>query len=161
MCNLILTTLSSFVLIAYILACLFATQRIPTSVSATYYMLERKWLFSAVMLVSAGFVLIPWLNVASENCQCLAFLSVAAMMFVGCTPAFRDDFVGKIHTGAAAVLFICSTMWIFIDVGWQYGIGLLAIILIATFSDRKRAMWWLEIALICFLYPTLISRIIP
>lgn len=144
--------IASFLVIAiYLTIYLALRQKLPSSISATYYECNSKWLFSSVIATTAALALVPWLEY-SGDWQFLAFFGAASMMFIAASPAFKDDFVGKVHSGAACVLVASVVAWIWLCFGtpWVFlGFAVLALI------DRKHFVWWIEIGLLLNLYPVL------
>lgn len=120
---------------------------IPDSVSETFYLLPKKfnWLFTFFCWAVSAIV-VPWLNISSENYQFLVFLSVGGLCFVGTAAQFKEDFVKKVHFGAAAVCLICSQLWIFLatELWWVSLICLAITIGILIFNKFKNDTFWIE-----------------
>lgn len=153
MIGLICVSLSALLLTVYI-AVFVSCHGLPESVSDSYYQIEHKWMFSAIVAICGALLLIPWLNL-NEDVQCLAFLSVASLMFIAASPAFKDGLTRSVHIGASVVMFagailweaFCGGLWLSLVVGI-----ILAIVM------RKSSVFWLEIGLFAEVYSTLISK---
>ncbi len=122
---------------------------VPASLSATYYKTEKKWLFPVTIGTSGVFSLVPLLNHTPESYQFVAFFIVAAILFVASAPAFKEEFVNKVHAGAASVLGICALTWLILTFGWPW----IAIIgLCVAIIDKKHFLFWVEIGLLYNLF---------
>lgn len=130
---------------------------VPASLSATYYKTERKWLFPVTIGASGIFALVPLLNNTPESYQFVAFFIVAATLFVASAPAFKEEFVNRIHACAASVLGVCALAWLILTFGcpWIAIIGLC----VAIF-DRKHFLFWVEAGLLYNLFVGLICVIV-
>lgn len=154
MISLISISLSALILCAYVL--LFVSYNgLPASISDSYYYITHKWMFSLVVAVCGALLLIPWFNI-NEDYQCFAFLSVAALMFIAASPAFKEGLTRSVHIGASIVMFasailweaFCGGLWVPMVVG-----------IILTVLMRRNAVFWLEIGLFTEVYATLIVKL--
>jgi len=152
MTGIILVTLSCIVITIYLVGYI-CSRGVPTSISETFYHNERKWLFPVVLTVSAGLVLVPILDITPESYKFLAFFIIAAIFFVAASPAFKEEFVGRIHTWAASVLGAATLAWLILTIGIPY-IAILGVS-IGLFK-RKKFVFWLEVGLLVDLYYNLI-----
>lgn len=151
----ILATLSLVIITIY-LAVYVLSRGVPSSISATYYQTEARWLFPTVITLSGVLAWIPMLNYTPENFQFLAFLTCGAIVFVAASPAFKDEFVGKIHAGAASVLGLSAVTWCIIVAGVPY----LAIAgLIIGLLRRKQFVFWLEVGILANIYLNLFIQL--
>ena len=101
--------ISSLIITIYILY-IIINYGIPHSLSATYYFLKNKWIFSAVLAVSSMMILPIML---SEPYSFLYFFGVTGVLFVSATPNFRDDeLVDSVHTWSAIISLISSQLWV-------------------------------------------------
>lgn len=148
MTYLILVGLSCLIITLYLSAYICITG-LPTSISDTYYHNERKWLLSTVLAVSASLALIPMMDLTREPFHFLSFISISAIFFVAASPAFKDDFVGSVHSGAAIILGVAIFAWLFLMADIPY-IALVGIIV--GIFDRKHFVFWLEVGLLYNLY---------
>ena len=129
-------------------------QGLPYSISETYYHTLSRWTFP-ICLVSAGaFATMPLLNHTPETYQFLAFLIIASILFVAAAPAFKEEFEGKVHYGAAATLGLSALVWIILTTGMPW--IALAITLCCGVCDRKRFIFWFEVGLLYNLYASLL-----
>ena len=119
-----LIVLATLVYIAYDWASVKTNKDWPESLSATYY-LWPKWVFPSVTTL-VGFSLLPvWLEAtAGSNLQFLSFLSCVSLIFVGCTPDYKND-KGQynIHvicgylaavTALLSLIFVLGYWWLFL-----------------------------------------------
>ncbi len=128
----------------------------PGSVSESYYHIEHKWMFSAVVAVSGALILVPWLNLGGPV-QCCAFISVAAIMFIAASPAFKDGLTRSVHIGASVVMFVSAIAWEAVCGGvWLP----LAVGIIFAIARRREAVFWLEIGLFAEVYLSLILKLL-
>lgn len=136
----------SVVMAAVLLSCYLAVyvfhHGLPESISETYYHIGKRWVFSLVLALVAMLLLVPWIE--RGDYECCAFLSCAAVLFVSASPQFRDEWVSKIHYGAAAVMGLCSVLWLVLN---GHHLLLLALSLLAAVIDHKRWVWWLEVGI--------------
>ena len=119
---------------------------IPTSISDTYYRNNKRWLF---LIVAASLALAPILNHTPESYKFLGFFIVAGIFFVAASPAFKDEFVGKVHCGAAIVLGVAALVWIALTIGvpWLSLLGLT----IGLFNLRN-IVFWVEVGILIDVY---------
>lgn len=126
---------------------------LPASISETYYKSEKKWQFPAAIAATGLFALVPMINHTPETYQFVAFFIVAATLFVASAPAFREEFVGKIHATAASVLGVCALTWLILTSGvpWIAVAGL-----ILAQMDRRHFLFWIEVGLLYDLFVNLL-----
>lgn len=148
----ILTCVSAIVITLYLLGYI-RNFGVPASISDTYYKTERKWLFPVALAVTIGTALIPMLNCTPTKYQFLSFLTLAGIMFVASAPAFREEFEGKIHFGAAILSGICATAWLICISGipWIAIAGA-----IVALCQWKRKAFWIEVGLSVNMYIVLL-----
>lgn len=139
---------SCCVMVVYLFAAI-GNNGLPTSISETYYRIGNKWLFSVVLVVAASFALVPLLNHTPENYQFLGFFIVAGILFVAASPAFKDEFVGKIHVGSAITFGVSALVWLALTVGvpWLSILGLAVGI-----CNRKNIVLWIEVGILTDIY---------
>lgn len=142
------TVISGFIMVVYLFS-FIGNNGIPTSISDTYYRNNKRWLFSAVLIVAASLALAPILNHTPESYKFLGFFIVAGIFFVAASPAFKDEFVGKVHCGAAIVLGVAAVVWIALTIGvpWLSLLGLT----IGLFNLRN-IVFWVEVGLLIDVY---------
>lgn len=154
--ELIAVSLSCLIMTLY-LSAYINTIGVPTSISATDYKTERKWLFPAAISLTGICALVPLLNNTPENYQFIAFFIVAASLFVASAPAFREEMVGKIHATAASVLGLCSVIWLLAigDCPWIAMLGVCVGVL-----DYKHFLFWVEVGLLYNLFISLMTVVV-
>lgn len=154
MFSLISVCLSALVLYAYVIA-FVSFHGFPESVSDSYYCIQHKWMFSLVVSVCGALLLIPWLTL-NDDFQCFAFLSVASLMFIAASPAFKEGLTRSVHIGASVVMFAGAILWeAFCDGLWcPLVLGIILALLM-----RRNAVFWLEIGLFTEVYATLIVKL--
>lgn len=142
------TVISGFIMVVYLFS-FIGNNGIPTSMSDTYYRNNKRWLFSAVLIVAASLALAPILNHTPESYKFLGFFIVSGIFFVAASPAFKDEFVGKVHCGAAIVLGVAAVVWIALTIGvpWLSLLGLA----IGLFNLRN-IVFWVEVGILIDVY---------
>lgn len=139
-------------LISLYLTAVIMHRGVPSSISATYYSTEKKWLMPACLFVSGALALIPILNNTPEEFRFTAFFIIASIFFVACAPAFKEDLEGKVHTGAAIVFCLSSMAWLILSVGFPW-LAVAGIILGCIY--RKQFLFWVEVGLLYNIYVAL------
>ena len=119
---------------------------LPTSLSETAYMLEKRyWLFTILCLVT-GFSILPiWFNIGSSDWDFLKFLSMIGLAFTGVTPMFKEGLDKPVHYTSSIITCICMLLWLGLNGFWWslcIGIGLFIIL---TCIDYKRVVYYGEI----------------
>lgn len=142
----------SFAIIAIYLIAYVITRGLPTSISVTYYHTESKLLFPVVVALCAALAWVPLIRVTPENIQFLAFLICGSLVFVAASPAFKEDLVGKVHTGAAVTLGLAALAWIIVASGMPYATILGVIIGVIL---RRNFVFWLEAGILIDIYTNL------
>lgn len=142
------TVISGFIMVVYLFS-FVGNNGIPTSISDTYYRNNNRWLFSAVLIVAASLAVAPILNHTPESYKFLGFFIVSGIFFVAASPAFKDEFVGKVHCGAAIVLGVAAVVWIALTIGvpWLSLLGLT----IGLFNLRN-IVFWVEVGILIDVY---------
>lgn len=148
---------SCLVMVAY-LSFAIINIGLPPSISETYYKLERKWLFSIVLIVAASLTVSPLLNHTPEEYQFLGFFIVAGILFVAASPAFKDEFVGKVHKGSAIILGVSAIVWIILNIGipWVSILGFIIGLL-----NFRNIIFWIEIGVLFDVYRCLFHILQP
>ncbi|MFI3296909.1 MAG: hypothetical protein R3Y59_04695 [bacterium] len=147
----ILLIISAFLCLGY--AALVKIKFNVGSISQSYY----KWkesihagnLFLAWTVVTAFTILPVWLQVTPDNYQFIAFLSAAALMFVGSVPLYLSTETLP-HYLLAAVCIILSVVWSVIVGVWYVPLCLIPLSLIAI--KRFDFIYWVEIFAILSIY---------
>ena len=144
----IATVISGFIVAVYLFS-FIGNNGVPSSISITYYSNRNRWLFSAVLIVAASLAVAPILNHTPESYQFLGFFIVAGIFFVAASPAFKDEFVGKVHSGSAIVLGVAAVLWVVLTIGvpWLSLLGLA----VGIFNVRN-VVFWVEVGILADVY---------
>lgn len=141
----LLVIISLLLLAAYIAYAVSVIRGIPSSVSDTYYQLEkrgkRKELFQLAMIIPAMLLLPAWLECSGENIQFLAFLSCGGLMFVGAAPLFKLELEGKVHYSAAAVCGVSAVLWVCLSGMWYIPLAVMPVVAGMGIRFRKWVFW--------------------
>lgn len=110
----IVSVLISLLILGCYIGMIIAKNGIPYSISETYYRINHKFLFPAVMLLSAFSLLPGALESSTENSQFLMFLGTVAMCIIGLAPDFVNGEKAEriTHYVASAALFLCIQIWV-------------------------------------------------
>ena len=143
--------MTTIITINIILFCLYNIYIIykyglPTSLSETAYMLEKRyWLFTILCLVT-GFSILPiWFNIGSSDWNFLKFLSMIGLVFTGVTPMFKEGLDKPVHYTSSIITCICMLLWLGLNgFWWSLGIGI-GLFIILTCIDYKRVVYYGEI----------------
>lgn len=143
------------VIVAYLAYTIFAFNRIPKSISETYYQwAERgaKYLFTAVMWLVTILLLPYWAAKSPDNLQFLPFLSMSGLAFVGGACAFKETLTKATHftsagiwAASALLYFILLGDWAAIVCGGVFGLVTCTITLV---RNSKHFTFWAECACI-------------
>lgn len=161
--------ISIFILYTVISLCVF--QKVPASLSNTYYMYKEKkewlkYLFSIIMVSVAGLLMPAWLEATEGSyLQFLSFLTCAAIMFVGTAPNFKGTKLeSTVHSVSAIIAAICAMLWCIFVVG-SYGVILsylviFLIIALCTKTLTSAYIFWLEMVAFMSMFLSLIIYLI-
>lgn len=141
----LITYIGLFIIVIYTIIMCLKIKRIPTSISATYYLGGNIW-FTIVMFIAGFCITGGLLNLCEGSAfQFIAFLTGAGIVFVGGSPLFRDELEGKIHYAGAITLLVGSQVWLGIfSIPWVFLFWIPSIIWIFT----SKRMFWCEITCI-------------
>lgn len=153
---------------------LFPQFGIPKSLSESFYLYNKKknnfgYIFTTFML-SMAFCLLPgWIEVSmawsswSKYLNFLAFLTAAAICFVGAAPAFRaTELESSIHNISAKLCAATALAWCFI-VCWNIayvpaiGAAIPAIVGACTKTWKTAQVYWLEMMAFGATFATVIT----
>lgn len=166
-----LVILFIIVIAGYTSAVCIKTKGIPYSISATYYTLEHKLIFGACMTLAAMFLFpVIWALSTTFAMKLLAIVACAGLLGVGLAPDFKNEWINKVHCTSAAVMLICSQVWIALTPFWWVLMPVWAVYIIYTIwymirhvsqtliidFIRTRPMFWVEIASLTALITTVI-----
>lgn len=150
--DIICVTLSCLIMSSFLTAYIVRFG-LPTSISATYYHTDAKWLMPVCTATAGILTLVPILEHTPEQYQFVAFFIVASILFVAFAPAFREELEGKVHSGAAIILGISAVAWLILTAGVPW----LAIAGVAVGTkNRKQFVFWLEVGVLLNLYIVLL-----
>ena len=154
--NLLLWLISFCVITLYLLYIVYR-HGVQVSISATYYKIKHKPLFSFVLMFTA----FPMMILASTSLMVLAGF---ALFVVATSPAFmRDESVRKVHTYSAFIAIVLTTLSIIIDFDmWYMVLPLVVFALAIALKAIKVAnrIWWMEIVAFIQIYITLFIKLI-
>lgn len=169
----LLILLSLAILLAYVSYTLLSHKSVPSSISATYYRLRHKSLFSVAMFSSAAILMPAMLEIVPEAVEFLAFLGCGGMLFVAVSPHFKGETVeAKIHAVGATVLLICSQLLValltpYLLFAWGFLIAYLVmrfkraeeIVSVKTFFSRAKTLFWVEVIAVITTYSMLLIQL--
>lgn len=138
------------IIVTYIGYTIFAFNKVPKSISDTYYQWAdrgAKYLFTTVMWATGVLLLPYWLVKSDPILQCLPFLSVSGMMFVGGACAFQETLTKGVHYTSAAVwsafallYMVLSQSWAALIAGVVFGVSTIVL----DKNRHKHFTFWLE-----------------
>lgn len=115
--------ISAFVLFwGYVAVCL-KIFGIPSSLSNTFYLINKKsggkikpYFFTFILWATAFLLIGPWIErVNNQNLECLPFLGCAALCFVGAAPHFKERSEKYIHSCSAAMAAVAAYAYALVD----------------------------------------------
>lgn len=149
--------LLSILIMGVYLYCTISKFGVPTSLSETFYLLERKWLFTAALGVADLSLLFGWLHYSDmyyPNITFLAFLCFVAILFVAVAPNFKD--IQKwVHTLSAAIGGVFGIAWC-LAVCWVIPVIFVIAATILTIKIKSRVVFWYEMAAFLSVYVTIL-----
>lgn len=151
----VLVSMSLVILTAYIVI-FVSFYGIPPSLSESYYHIKHKALFSLTLVMSGGLIIIPWIEL-SQRAEGLAFLSVAALMFVAASPQFKESLSREVHYVSAGIMAVASISWELLN--WGLWLPLFTFLIIGI-CNRKNIVFWVEVGLIAEIYGSIFQRIL-
>lgn len=166
---LLVTIISYLIFVSYIIAAVLVVfEKVPKSLSDTYYMYKEKqkgleFLFPALILIMVGTLMPSWIELSNgSNWQFLSFLCPASLLFVGAAPAFKsNELESKVHTVAAILSAVFGLTWVIIFC--TYGIWLIILYvlimgLLSWLSNTYKTCYtfWLEMAAFASVYSGII-----
>ena len=154
--NLLLWLISFCVITLYLLYIVYR-HGVQVSISATYYKIKHKPLFSFVLMFTA----FPMMILASTSLMVLAGF---ALFVVATSPAFmRDESVRKVHTYSAFLAIVFTTLSIIIDFDMWYMTLPLVVFAIAIALKAIKIgyrIWWMEIVAFIQIYSVLFIKLV-
>lgn len=154
--NLLLWLISFCVITLYLLYIVYR-HGVQVSISATYYKIKHKPLFSFALMFTA----FPMMILASTSLMVLAGF---ALFVVATSPAFiRDESVRKVHTYSAFLAIVFAMLSIIIDFDmWYMTLPLILFALAISLKAIKIGyrIWWMEIVAFLQIYITLFIKLV-
>ena len=103
----------SFILIILYIIYIIINYGIPKSISASYYLLKHKIIFSLTLLLSVILSTNQFMDITPYNFKFLPFIFLSGIVFVAVAPNFMSsDLTSKVHDISAIVSFLASQIWI-------------------------------------------------
>jgi hypothetical protein len=136
----------------------------PQSLSQTYYILNRKkkglGVLFTLLLWTIGFGLLPVLLEVSKDkwYGFVAFLTCAALCFVGTAPKYKSS-EKEIHYVSAAISAFFCLFWVILEGGILFMVFYVLIALILLILYRKSETFWLEMVCFFSLFSTLLWQL--
>lgn len=141
---------------------------IPHSLSNTHYLFKQsneslKFLFPAFITLLCFFLIPCWLQISKDSLfQFTAFLSGGSLLFVGCSPYFKDGYLeGMVHSISAYCCAAFAILWIILvtKLWWIILIvfGLITAIAFITKTLRTCYIYWLEMIAIISTFASMIT----
>lgn len=135
----IYTIISAIILTSYVLA-VCTRWGVPKSVSQSFFDIRNKWIFSAVMVVSFGLLVVPLMEAMPEAWQWSGFLTVAGGVLIGFAPNLKDTLEEKVHMTGAALLGVGSQTVVGVLMPWM----LIAWVAWIPFAFGEKRVFWAE-----------------
>lgn len=170
------TVLLAFIVFLAYLAAIFSLFGVPTSLSDTYYLLDRKMkdtgcLFTLLMFVMAFLIIMPLFDITPEEYKALAFFIVLGIAFVGAAPLFdkkdptTPDVEPLVHYISAALSAVCGMGWVFIVNPELFYVPIIVstLIIIASILTKsvvKGLLFWAEMIVFFSVYGVIILKLI-
>lgn len=142
---------------------------VPHSLSNTHYLFKQsneslKFLFPAFITLLFFFLIPCWLQISEGSLfQFTAFLSGGSLLFVGCSPYFKNgDLEGMVHNISAYCCAGFAILWIILvtKLWWIILIvlGLIATIAITTKTWKTCYIYWLEMVAFISTFASMITH---
>lgn len=122
---------------------------VPESLSATSYLLEKKfkqhWWFT-IICVNITIGLLPnWIEIGYENTQCLVFLACGGIMFIAVSPFFKDGLDKPVHYGSGIITALCFILWFLLNGYWFWLLYVVFLSVILIIWKPKCYTYFIEI----------------
>jgi hypothetical protein len=99
----------SFLLILLYVIYIVINYGIPKSISATYYLIKPKWIFSLILILSMALSFNQFMDITPDSLKFLPFIFCSGIMLVAVASNFRSNtLTDKVHDYAAVISFISS-----------------------------------------------------
>ena len=161
-----LYALSLLVLMAYTLTSV-AIFGVPKSLSDTHYLWNERWqqhssLFTFAMMATVFPLLPVFIEYSTDNTQFLAFISAAALAFVGAACCFKQRLTRTVHFAAAGICAACAVLWTLFNMPNGVAIVAASGIIFGTTGilDRKSFVFWVEMGAFAIVYVSLFVKLV-
>lgn len=140
---------------------------IPHSISESYYLIEKKYPHRGLKYLftgfcwGAGFPLLPvWFETTPDNARFVVFFAVAALLFIGAAPQFKEKLEGTVHFVSAGTCVLMAQLWcLFVAHTWYISLAAFVVFCsIPLFSKKKKWVFWIEIAAFLSTYAALFVK---
>lgn len=126
-------------------------KELPPSISDGYYVLINKskrlepLFFIFICGIGLTFLIYGLDKFGELPYSFLIFLAGAGLCFVGTASQFKEDFVKKVHVGAALICGISITLWTAIHGSPFIFVSFLTIFALIFYLDKRRFILWVEL----------------
>lgn len=152
---LICILISMLIISVYMLMYVLSVGQLPTSISDTHYEAKLPWMFPGTIILAVGLVTPALFELTPEMWRFLAFLIIGGLLFVAATPAFREEFQGKVHMVGALIAGAACIAYLIIMAGVPWiALGVMIFVL----ADLEKWCFFIELGLLANLYTVLIER---
>lgn len=102
----------SFLIILLYIIYIIINYGVPKSISATYYLIKPKWIFSLVLIFSMVLSFNQFMDITPDSLKFLPFIFCSGIIFVAAAPNFKTSTItDKVHDYAAIISFVASQIW--------------------------------------------------
>ena len=129
------------------------TYGVPTSLSRSYYLLDKKgWIFSVMLTITAMSLMVVLLSVTTGRWyQFIAFIAATSTIFVAFSPRYIEVYHSKIHLIAATAGAVAAVMLSLLLGYWYVIVG--AVVLFGAIAiKRGNIIYWAEMACFAVVY---------
>lgn len=144
---------------------------VPHSLSMTHYLFKErqdtlKLLFPAFITMLCIFLIPCWLQISEGSTfQFTAFLSAGSLLFVGCSPCFKNgDLEGMVHQISAYCCAVFAILWIILVTKFWWIILIVAALIITaailTKTWKTCYIYWLEMIAFGSTFMTMVAHYI-
>lgn len=131
------------------------TYGVPTSLSRSYYLLDKRgWIFSVMLAITAMSLMVVLLSVTTGRWyQFIAFIAAVSTIFVAFSPRYIEVYHSKIHLTAATAGAVAAVVLSLLLGYWYVIIG--AVVLFGAIAiKRGNIIYWAELACFATIYIT-------
>lgn len=102
-----------FILILLYILYIIVNYGVPKSISASYYLIKYKWMFSLIILISTILSFEQFMIITPDDFKFLPFIFCSGILFVAASPNFStNSIIGKVHDYSAIISFAASQIWV-------------------------------------------------